>query len=190
MGEEEQTIMTTTSKIDEIDKNLELEKFAQDVAETVVTNMEKHGTFAGAISNQMSASAGYQQQDMTIQEQQETFSSSKVSETNQIQQVTQDQNTKSNHVNGMFKAKPIHTMKGDHGEKMSKRKQHEELKLQEYEERKKAEELERIQKNEELKRQRLEEHRRKNEEKDLEMQSQKMEEEERLKKESENRRIE
>ena len=51
--EEEQTIMTTTSKIDEIDKNLELEKFAQDVAETVVTNMEKHGTFPGAISNQV-----------------------------------------------------------------------------------------------------------------------------------------
>ena len=51
--EEEQNIMTTTSKIDEIDKNLELEKFAQDVAETVVTNMEKHGTFPGAISNQV-----------------------------------------------------------------------------------------------------------------------------------------
>merc|ERR1739844_131502 len=96
----------------------------------------------------MSASTGYQQQDMTIQEQQQTFSSSKVSESNQIQQVTQDQNIKSIHVNGMFKAKPIHAMKGDHGEKMSKRKQHEEQKLQEYEERKKEEELERIQKNE------------------------------------------
>ena len=107
-----------------------------------------------------------------------------------MQQASQDQNIKSNHVNGMFKAKPIHTMKGDHGEKMTKRKQHEEQKLQEYEERKKTEELERIQKNEELKRQRLEEHRRKNEEKELEMQKQKMEEEERLRKESENRKIE
>ena len=36
----------------------------------------------------MSASAGYQQQDMTIQEQQQTFSSSKVSETNQVDKFT------------------------------------------------------------------------------------------------------
>ena len=36
----------------------------------------------------MSASAGYQQQDMTIQEQQQTLSSSKVSETNQVDTFT------------------------------------------------------------------------------------------------------
>ena len=36
----------------------------------------------------MSASAGHQQQDMTIQEQQQTFSSSKVSETNQVDTFT------------------------------------------------------------------------------------------------------
>ena len=36
----------------------------------------------------MSASAGHQQQNMTIQEQQQTFSSSKVSETNQVDTFT------------------------------------------------------------------------------------------------------
>ena len=41
---------TLTSTTEEINKNSELEKFAQDVAETVVTNMEKHGTLPGAIS--------------------------------------------------------------------------------------------------------------------------------------------
>ena len=42
---------TTTSKTAEEERNRELEKFAQDVAETVVTNMEKHGTLPGAIAS-------------------------------------------------------------------------------------------------------------------------------------------
>ena len=42
---------TTTIKTAEEERNLELEKFAQDVAETVVTNMEKHGTLPGALTS-------------------------------------------------------------------------------------------------------------------------------------------
>merc|ERR1711997_210157 len=41
----------TTIKTAEEERNLELEKFAQDVAETVVTNMEKHGTLPGALAS-------------------------------------------------------------------------------------------------------------------------------------------
>ena len=51
-----------TTKTAEEERNLELEKFAQDVAETVVTNMEKHGTLPGALAsstNQVNISISY-----------------------------------------------------------------------------------------------------------------------------------
>ena len=49
--QQEMTMSSSTKNIktdNEITKNLELEKFAQDVAETVVTNMEKNGALPGA----------------------------------------------------------------------------------------------------------------------------------------------
>ena len=50
---ESSEVSSAKAKDEEIAKNLELEKFAQDVAETVVTNMEKHGTLNLSSSNQV-----------------------------------------------------------------------------------------------------------------------------------------
>ena len=47
---EETTEQEGVTSLYEESKNLELEKFAQDVAETVVTNMEKHGALPRASS--------------------------------------------------------------------------------------------------------------------------------------------
>jgi hypothetical protein len=50
----EQTMESSEdAKVQERTKNLELEKFAKDVAESVVTNMEKHGTINLSSSNQV-----------------------------------------------------------------------------------------------------------------------------------------
>ena len=48
---EEENAASTQQEMDEKAKDLELEKFAQDVAETVVTNMEKGGALGGTIAS-------------------------------------------------------------------------------------------------------------------------------------------
>merc|ERR1712066_400175 len=91
---ESSEVTSTKAKEEETAKNLELEKFAQDVAETVVTNMEKHGTLNLSSCNQnkmnkVSSTETKYHEEMHEQRQfqQQSFSStSKMSETKQANQ--------------------------------------------------------------------------------------------------------